>query len=72
MSKPFSAAVLAASVVFSATLVLVAQQSPGVADPPPERFTEKYCVGCHSDRAKTGGLSLEGLTLTDIPARGEL
>ena len=58
--------------VFSATLVLVAQQSPGAADPLREPFTAKYCVGCHSDRTKTGGLSLEGLTLTDIPARGEL
>ncbi|MEO7191009.1 MAG: DUF1592 domain-containing protein [Vicinamibacterales bacterium] len=33
-------------------------------------FTERYCVGCHNDRAKTGGLSLQGLALTDIPAHG--
>ena len=94
--KLLSSAVIGASVVFSATLLLVAQQPPGVVGPialhaanprvdvnllgrnlvaiqPGERtFTERYCVGCHSDRVKTGGLSLEGLTLTDIPAHGEI
>src|SRR5262245_5546133 len=27
----------------------------------------KYCVTCHSDRAKTGGLSLEHADLADVP-----
>jgi mono/diheme cytochrome c family protein len=31
----------------------------------------KYCVTCHSDKAKTGGLSLEHVNLTDIPKGAE-
>ncbi|MEO8359257.1 MAG: DUF1592 domain-containing protein [Vicinamibacteria bacterium] len=33
-------------------------------------FATQYCVGCHNDRAKTGGLSLQNLSLTTIPAHG--
>jgi mono/diheme cytochrome c family protein len=29
-----------------------------------QAFVARYCVGCHSERLKTGGLSLEGLGLT--------
>ena len=34
-------------------------------------FLTRYCIGCHGDWAKTGGLSLAGLGLTDIPAPGQ-
>jgi hypothetical protein len=42
-----------------------AQVRPAASHPPaaavPDRaLIEKYCVGCHSDRVKTGGLSLQG------------
>jgi mono/diheme cytochrome c family protein len=30
-----------------------------------------YCVGCHNDRAKIGGVSFQGLTADDIAKRGE-
>ena len=29
---------------------------------------DRYCVGCHDDRLRTGGLSLEGIDLTDVAA----
>lgn len=32
----------------------------------------QYCVGCHNDKAKTAGLSLEGLKVADIGARAEV
>jgi hypothetical protein len=32
---------------------------------------DTYCVGCHSDRTRTGGLSLEKADLTDIPKGAE-
>jgi mono/diheme cytochrome c family protein len=35
-------------------------------------LVEKTCVSCHNDKAKTGGLSLQGLTLTDVPAHGDV
>jgi mono/diheme cytochrome c family protein len=43
-----------------------------LSGPPRERsFTETYCTGCHGAWAKTAGLSLDGLALTDIPAHGQ-
>ena len=35
-------------------------------------LVEKNCISCHNDKAKTGGLSLQGLSLTDIPAHGAI
>src|SRR5215510_8899082 len=32
----------------------------------------KYCVTCHSDRLKTGGLSLQNLDLADVPAHADV
>ncbi len=32
---------------------------------------DKYCVTCHSDRAKTGGLTLEKLDVTNVAANAE-
>jgi hypothetical protein len=51
--------VIAGSVVFViAGLVSVGgQQSPS-----PSPVLDQYCVTCHNDRLKTGGLSLQGLT----------
>jgi len=31
-----------------------------------------YCVSCHNDRAKTGGLSLQGLSTTDLPEHADV
>ena len=31
----------------------------------------KYCVTCHSDKMRTGGLSLQGADLTDVPRNAE-
>ena len=33
---------------------------------------EKTCVSCHNDKAKTAGLSLQSISLTDIPAHAEV
>src|SRR5579872_6584094 len=48
------------------------------AAPPPEPSTptatnervllDKYCVVCHSDKLKTGGISLQSADITNIPA----
>jgi mono/diheme cytochrome c family protein len=32
---------------------------------------DKYCVTCHSDRAKTGGFTLEKIDLGNVPANAE-
>src|SRR5580658_3237181 len=35
-------------------------------------FLNKYCVTCHNQRLKTGGLTLDAVDLTQVPARAEL
>jgi mono/diheme cytochrome c family protein len=53
-----------------AALVLESAAAPQKADDP-GIVLNKYCVTCHSDKAKTGGLSLEHANLTDIPKGAE-
>jgi hypothetical protein len=43
--------------------------SPAPADP---ALVQKYCVTCHNARAKTGGLSLEGLSPADVSAHADV
>ncbi|MEQ1760533.1 MAG: DUF1592 domain-containing protein [Vicinamibacterales bacterium] len=43
--------------------------------PAPSTFRpvlDRYCVTCHSDRLKTGGLSLQATSLDDVAANGEV
>ena len=35
-------------------------------------LVEKSCISCHNDKTKTAGLSLQGLSLSDVPAHGEV
>src|SRR5687767_11889848 len=35
-------------------------------------LVQKYCVTCHNTRAKTGGLSLDGMNPADAAAHAEL
>jgi mono/diheme cytochrome c family protein len=35
-------------------------------------LVEKSCVTCHNNKTKTGGLSLQGLSLAEVPAHGEI
>ena len=57
----------AATLAFAAAIVAVASGAPRAATPPsPDATLREYCVTCHSQRLKTGGLSLEGLDATDV------
>jgi hypothetical protein len=38
------------------------------ADSPQHQVIAKYCLTCHSDRLKTGGLTLESLDFSRVPA----
>ena len=38
---------------------------------PDPSIVDKYCVGCHNDRLKTGGLSLQGLPLSDVAGHAQ-
>jgi len=35
-------------------------------------FKRQYCVGCHNQRTKTAGLSLDALDLADVPAATDI
>ena len=57
----------------AAVLVLVISVSPVRAQqsPPPAPLLDQYCVTCHNEKLKTGGLSLQGANLADIPKGAE-
>ena len=67
--RVFALAVLAWAVSAGRSVPLAASpQAPVLSDPAASRtntnygsVVTKYCVTCHNDRAKTGGLSLDGL-----------
>src|SRR5262249_39572854 len=42
-------------------------QSTEPRSPSPESLLNQYCMGCHSDRVKSGGLALSALNL-DAPS----
>ena len=44
----------------------------GQAALPQRALLDQYCVTCHSDRLKTGGLSLESLDVTDVHGNAEV
>jgi len=33
---------------------------------------DQYCVSCHNDRVKTGGLSLQTVDLAQVPANADV
>jgi hypothetical protein len=61
--RPLSAAIIA-SAAFAATLL--AQGSPHAA------AVSKYCVSCHNDKLKTGGLVLQGVDATKPAANAKI
>src|SRR4026209_173425 len=77
----------AAALTVTLTTVLTASQSssaPQTAPAPAPSSTApqsapaqlatitQYCVGCHNDRAKIGGVSFEGVTADSIGQRAEV
>ena len=46
-------------------------QTPGPTPTPHGALINRYCVTCHNQRAKTGGLALDTMSLTNIPAGAE-
>lgn len=64
-----SLAILVGTCMQAAPPQTSASSSPSVAA---ERaLVDKYCVVCHSDRLKTGGISLQSADMSNIPAGAE-
>jgi len=58
----------------SAPAPAVAQTAPAASPAPGQQYRaviDRYCVTCHSDRLKTGGLSLQHIDTTNIAANTE-
>ena len=65
-----SAGVLAIAVAFAQWPQKAgAQTAPAPADH--QQFLTRYCQGCHNDRAKTGGMSVQPLKLDNLAANDE-
>ncbi|HTR37066.1 MAG TPA: DUF1592 domain-containing protein [Bryobacteraceae bacterium] len=56
---------------FTVGLWLVAA-SAAFADSPYQAVLNKYCVVCHNQRLKTGGLTLDNLDLAQVPAHADV
>src|SRR5712671_6900136 len=53
-------------------IVSASPQTTPVSQPVPVgAVVKQYCVTCHNGRAKTGGLSLENVDVTDVSASGD-
>src|SRR5436305_8346006 len=67
----FASSLAVRSAVRPATMAPPAVQSAGAAAAQLATINQ-YCVGCHNDRAKTGGFSLEGIAPESIGQHAEL
>ena len=84
MSRSWGAGVALVTLVCGTAGLAAPRQSPGAptgaiapagdtrTPDSPRALLNKYCVTCHSNRLKTGGLVLEGLDLRDVGSRAEL
>ena len=59
---------------FGPTQVATPQQSSSTPSTPSQyrMVVDKYCVTCHNEKLKTGGLALDKLSLENIPADAEI
>jgi mono/diheme cytochrome c family protein len=66
--------VLSLAVVFSASPVTPARQTVQSSSAADAQLAtvKQYCVGCHNDRAKTGGVSFEGITAASVGQHPDL
>src|ERR1700730_419586 len=55
----------------AALLALVLSLSPARAQQTPAALLDQYCVACHSEKLRTGGLSLQAANLAEVPKGAE-
>ena len=56
----------------AALIVMAAAAGPARSQVAGNAFLKQYCVTCHSQKLKTGGLSLETIDLQDVSRNGEI
>ena len=67
----FTLAGLVAALGFLHTAQSQQASTPSPAAPPERALVDRYCVGCHSDKLKTGQLSLQNLDLSSPATHAE-
>ena len=71
-TRALFAAAFAALALYSFSPSRAQQRAAGSSAAPPQKaLVDRYCVGCHSDTLKTGGLTLQNLDLTNPSAHAE-
>jgi len=60
------------AILVLAALVSTVATSAYAQVPARQQTVKDYCAGCHNDRLRTGGLSLEGADLRSVPAHPEI
>jgi hypothetical protein len=48
-----------------------AQSAPAIPESSQQALVDKYCLGCHSAKLKTGGIGLEGLSVSQVAEHGD-
>src|SRR5437588_775362 len=71
MRPPATARLQPVPVRLAAGVAIAMVFAAGLAAQSHANVLTKYCVTCHNEKLKTGGLSLEGASLSNIPARAE-
>src|SRR5215469_2393846 len=69
---PHPIGLVAAMGLFGACTALAASQGPAASADAQLATVKQYCQGCHNDKAKTGGVSFEGITASSIVQNPEL
>jgi hypothetical protein len=69
-NRRFSSSCLMIGVMAGRLLMGAPAPEPGA--PQVRELLNKYCVTCHNQRLKTGGLTLDTVELTQVPERAEL
>src|SRR5213593_984424 len=63
---------ISGAVILLAALVLTPSLGQQVQTPAQQELLNKYCLTCHNDKAKTGGLTLESMDVEHPFANAEL
>ena len=57
---------------FHETTVKAAPAQPSPSPSPQRALLDKYCVTCHNERLKTGGLMLDKIDIEDVAAHADV
>ena len=72
MQQRSRSALIVGTVVALTSAYVLAQQPAVSTAPSPRAVLDRYCVTCHNQRAKTGGLTLDNVDIADVGTHPEI